>query len=234
MIEGAAAPRSIRFELRRGRAPVRTVCLFVLVAMALSTGCMTPLRQWADNGFKVGPNYRKPAAPVEIEWIDFQKDPRLKTSSPDTSAWWTVFNDPQLNRLVLAASQQNLTVRIAGTRILQAEAVRGFAAGTLFPQLRRLADIAAIKRARMWPTAHRFPISTKLTPASISRGNSISGASFAGASNRPTPPSTRRSRITTTCSSCCSRTWLRPTCRFASCRKNCGRFARTSASKGRA
>ncbi len=100
-------------------------------------GCFTSLRQWAEQGFKVGPNYRKPAAPIEIQWIDFKNDPRLKTTEPDTSAWWTVFRDPQLNGLILAASQQNLTLRTAGTRILQAQAVRGIAAGSLFPQVQQ-------------------------------------------------------------------------------------------------
>jgi NodT family efflux transporter outer membrane factor (OMF) lipoprotein len=131
------APMSDRSALVVRCASVRIIGIALLIATAFSTGCFTSLREWADNGFKVGPNYRKPAAPVEIEWIDYKKDPRLKTSSPDTSAWWTVFNDPKLDGLVSAASQQNLTLRTAGTRILQAEAVRGFAAGSLFPQLQQ-------------------------------------------------------------------------------------------------
>jgi outer membrane protein TolC len=49
----------------------------------------------------------------------------------------TVFNDPQLNGLIATASQQNLTLRIAGTRILQAQAVRGIAGGSLFPQVQQ-------------------------------------------------------------------------------------------------
>ncbi len=137
MVARDAARVSTRSDKCSARATFRAVSLVLLVTTMLSTGCMTSLRQWADNGFKVGPNYRKPAAPVEQEWIDYKKDPRLKTASPDTSAWWTVFNDPQLNDLVLAASRQNLTLRVAGTRILQAQAVRGIAAGELFPQLQQ-------------------------------------------------------------------------------------------------
>jgi NodT family efflux transporter outer membrane factor (OMF) lipoprotein len=48
-----------------------------------------------------------------------------------------VFNDPQLNGLIATASQQNLTLRIAGTRILQAQAIRGVAAGNMFPQFQQ-------------------------------------------------------------------------------------------------
>ncbi len=98
-------------------------------------GCSLP--QWYRNGFKVGPNYCKPAAAVELQWIDFQRDPRISEAPVDTSAWWTVFNDPILNELVETAAQQNLTLRVAGTRILQAQAVRGIAAGNLFPQVQQ-------------------------------------------------------------------------------------------------
>ena len=35
----------------------------------LSSGC-TSLSEWRQNGYKVGPNYCKPPAPVASEWID--------------------------------------------------------------------------------------------------------------------------------------------------------------------
>ncbi len=111
-----------------------TLATAVVVLLAAG-GCALP--QWYHNGFKVGPNYRKPAAPVESSWIDYQRDPRVSEAPADTAAWWTVFNDPKLNELMESASQQNLTLRIAGTRILQAQAVRGIAAGNLFPQLQQ-------------------------------------------------------------------------------------------------
>ena len=95
------------------------------------------LPQWYHNGFKVGPNYRKPAAPVESSWIDYQRDPRVSENPVDTSQWWTVFQDPQLDELIETASQQNLTLRVAGTRILQAQAVRGVAVSGLFPQVQQ-------------------------------------------------------------------------------------------------
>jgi len=49
-----------------------------------------------------------------------------------------VFNDPVLNRLVYTAYQQNLPLKIAGLRILEARAQRGIAAGSLFPQQQRM------------------------------------------------------------------------------------------------
>ncbi|MCI0376354.1 MAG: efflux transporter outer membrane subunit [Gemmataceae bacterium] len=104
----------------------------VFAASALASGCQ--LRQWIDNGFKVGPNYARPLAPAASEWIDY-KDPRVKSEEQDLSAWWQVFKDPALDNLVATAYDQNLSLRVAGARILAARAQRGIAAGNLFPQL---------------------------------------------------------------------------------------------------
>lgn len=48
--------------------------------------------------------------------------------------WWMVFNDPVLDSLIDSAVTQNLTLREAGFRVLQARAQLGFAQGNLFPQ----------------------------------------------------------------------------------------------------
>ena len=100
------------------------------------TGC-TSLPQWWHNGLKVGPNYFKPLAPVESQWIDYGRDSRVIAEPVNTCAWWTVFNDPTLNGLIETASVQNLTLRETGTRILQAQATRDIAAGNLFPQVQQ-------------------------------------------------------------------------------------------------
>ena len=36
--------------------------------------------------------------------------------------WWTVFNDPALDYLVASAAEENLTLKTAGCRILEARA----------------------------------------------------------------------------------------------------------------
>src|SRR5262249_31374443 len=113
-----------------------SVGLFVGVLLA-PCGC-TSLPQWVQNGFKVGPNYGKPPAAVADDWIDFKKDPKnrkLRRGEPDLAAWWCVFDDPILNELVQRAYSQNLTVRAAGYRILQARAQVGIAVGEIMPQL---------------------------------------------------------------------------------------------------
>jgi NodT family efflux transporter outer membrane factor (OMF) lipoprotein len=105
--------------------------ILLLLAVSLA-GCSTT-REWWNNGFKVGPNYLPPEAKVAQSWID-ASDPHLRGSERDNACWWTAFGDPTLDRLVAEASQQNLTLKMAGFRILEARAQRGVAVGNLFPQ----------------------------------------------------------------------------------------------------
>jgi NodT family efflux transporter outer membrane factor (OMF) lipoprotein len=104
-----------------------------LLTTALFLGGCTPWREYLHNGFKVGPNYRKPPAPVAKDWID-ASDQRVRTESDDLSKWWTVFNDPVLNDLICYAYRQNLTLRAAGMRVLEARAQLAIDTGNLLPQ----------------------------------------------------------------------------------------------------
>jgi NodT family efflux transporter outer membrane factor (OMF) lipoprotein len=123
--------RSARVPTFRRTKGAGLVAAFVLLASL--AGC-TSFREYVNNGFKVGPNYQKPPAPVASEWID-SKSQGVNTAAADLAGWWKVFNDPKLNSLVEQAYNQNLDLRTAGTRILVARAQRNIAAGNLFPQL---------------------------------------------------------------------------------------------------
>ncbi len=92
---------------------------------------MTGPRQWIRNGFKVGPNYDRPPAPVAADWIQADDPSVQKHHLQD---WWQVFKDPTLDALIVTAYQQNPTLRIAGTRVLQARAGQAIAVGNMFPQ----------------------------------------------------------------------------------------------------
>jgi NodT family efflux transporter outer membrane factor (OMF) lipoprotein len=98
----------------------------------LICGCTT-LQDYVHNGFKVGPNYGQPPVSVAKDWID-ASDQRVRKDPDDISRWWAVFNDPVLNSLIDSAYRQNLTLRQAGFRVLQARAQLGIAVGELFPQ----------------------------------------------------------------------------------------------------
>ncbi len=81
----------------------------------------------------VGPDTVQPKAPVPEKWIE-SDDARIATEPIDYTQWWEVFHDETLNELIETAYKQNLTLQIAGIRILEARAQLGIAVGELYPQ----------------------------------------------------------------------------------------------------
>ncbi len=121
-------PDFVHHPLRR---PPKWFAVFIALAISLS-GC-TSFRDYVHNGLKVGPNYHKPPALVAEHWID-AADQRVRSETDNLSIWWGVMNDPVLNQLMIDAYQQNLTLREAGFRVLEARAQLGIALGSFFPQ----------------------------------------------------------------------------------------------------
>jgi NodT family efflux transporter outer membrane factor (OMF) lipoprotein len=129
---GNDAPFCRRF-FRAARSPILRRFWFVAcLVLASASGCTT-FKEYVHNGFKVGPNYQRPTAPVASDWID-SDDQRIRKQEDDLAHWWTVLNDPALNALVADAYRQNLTLRDAGFRVLQARAMLGISIGNFFPQ----------------------------------------------------------------------------------------------------
>ena len=80
----------------------------------------------------VGPDYVRPEADGNSSWLE--SSPALQEEPAEIREWWTAFDDPVLTRLVHEAYEQNLSLRAAGLRVLQARAARGIAVGEFFPQ----------------------------------------------------------------------------------------------------
>lgn len=85
-------------------------------------------------GCAVGPRFAKPAAPISEKWIE-PEDQRLSVHAAPDSVWWRTFNDATLDSLVSLAYAQNLSLRVAGVRILEARAQLGLAVGNQYPQI---------------------------------------------------------------------------------------------------
>ncbi len=114
--------RSIRQAKVSGPIGHQAVVVYLVTVAMLVSGCA------------VGPNYFRPSAPPPPEeWIE-GKDPGLTGDLPEYGEWWKVFNDPLLNSLIEEACAQNLTLRSAGLRVLEARAQRLIAIGSFFPQ----------------------------------------------------------------------------------------------------
>jgi multidrug efflux system outer membrane protein len=99
--------------------------LGLLPIMLLSAGCV------------VGPNYRRPIVDVPGTYRGaMQQDaaPPAAESLGDQK-WWEVFQDKELQDLIHTALQQNYDVRIAATRILEAQAQLGITRADQFPTI---------------------------------------------------------------------------------------------------
>ncbi len=94
----------------------------LLLSLILVAGCA-----------KVGPDYARPAAELNQNWLEAQ-DHGIKTGSGEYRAWWQLFKDPVLDRLIETAYRKNLDLRVAGLRVLEARAQLGAAIGQLYPQ----------------------------------------------------------------------------------------------------
>lgn len=94
--------------------------------------CVTLLLLSATTplGCKVGPNYERPSASVNEQWESREG----VQEAPTASDWWASFEDPTLTRLIEEAHAQNLSLRVAGLRVIEARAARGIAVGDFFPQ----------------------------------------------------------------------------------------------------
>ena len=91
------------------------------------------MKQWWRNGWKVGPDYCRPAVPLADDWVT-GFEPEFSEGCESGEFWWHAFGDPILDQLIQVAYQQNRDLRAAGLRVLQARGQRAIAAGNLFPQ----------------------------------------------------------------------------------------------------
>ncbi len=74
-------------------------------------------------GCTVGPNYKRPNTDVPSAYRGptAEVTTSASTQSLGDQKWWEVFQDEQLQKLIRTALQQNYDVRIAATRVLEAQ-----------------------------------------------------------------------------------------------------------------
>jgi multidrug efflux system outer membrane protein len=102
------------------------------------------------SGCTVGPNYKKPTVQVPGTYRGLPPEEAGKTdaASLGDQKWWGVFQDEQLRSLIRTALQQNYDVRIAGSRILQAQAQLGITRADQYPSVSAGAGITDQHTAR--------------------------------------------------------------------------------------
>jgi len=97
------------------------------------------------QGCMVGPDFKKPVAPVAATWTE-EGNKALRSGSAEQQDWWTVFDDPTLARLVHLAYERNLSLQTAGLRVLEARAQLGLAIGEFYPQQQQVGGSLSYNR----------------------------------------------------------------------------------------
>ncbi len=106
-------------------------CSTLLLALLLG-GC-----------YNIGPKYTPPDAAIENTWIE-EDSGQLNSAQQAGARWWSeAFGDPELDRLVAMALEQNLTLRSAALRVLQAQQQLAIAIGSQFPQQQQVTGSAS-------------------------------------------------------------------------------------------
>jgi multidrug efflux system outer membrane protein len=115
-----------------------TVFVNILLVAGTAAGCT------------VGPAYKRPILTIPDA---YRGAPAPAPAAGDAGsigdqAWWEVFQDDQLRELIRTALQQNLDLRIAATRILQAQAQLGITRADQFPTVDAGASTSRSRVAR--------------------------------------------------------------------------------------
>lgn len=118
---------------------------------------LVTLGMLALAGCAVGPDFTAPSVKVADSWLEW-RGKAIRTDETGHAGWWRAFRDPTLDQLIDIASQQNLTLLAAGTRVMQARAELGVAVGELYPQQQQLAGNTIYNVA-----SHAMPASTSAT-----------------------------------------------------------------------
>jgi len=131
----------------------------LFVSMAVFTACT------------VGPNYKRPIVDVPGTYRgsiseetataalapsnEMQAAKVAPAQGPSSSfgdeKWWEVFQDPQLQKLIRIALKNNYDVRIAATRVLQAQAQLGITRADQYPSLSGGGSITSQQNPQIGP-----------------------------------------------------------------------------------
>jgi multidrug efflux system outer membrane protein len=132
---------------------LRLVLLAIIVALGALVGCT------------VGPNYKRPSVDVPgtyrgvapdasdkgYQQPEQQPAPQPAAQSLGDEKWWDVFQDPTLQGLIRTALKNNYDVRIAATRVLQAQAQLGITRADQFPSVGVGGNITSLQNPAIGP-----------------------------------------------------------------------------------
>jgi len=148
-----------RFSSRSGRSAI----LCGVAVLSVCAGCT------------VGPNYKRPAAPVPGNWEVAQpwREADPKDAIPKTT-WWTLFHDDDLNGLETNLLAANQSLRVSLATFEQARASAAVQNATLFPTLAVDPTASRERYSGTRPTGSTIPLAGAVTQSNYSLPFSVS------------------------------------------------------------
>jgi NodT family efflux transporter outer membrane factor (OMF) lipoprotein len=146
------------------------------ISRLIGTGALALAGLFLVSGCKtVGPDFEKPEVPTADTWLD-AKNEKVDTTSVAYQDWWEVFDDPALSGLINTAYQQNLSLQVAGLRVMEARAQLGIATGLKYPQSQSVGGGYAYSRSSInAPPLSNLPDNVL---QGVDRTNGVWSASF--------------------------------------------------------
>ena len=109
-------------------------------------------------GCTVGPDYKRPEVSVPLAYRAADTAPTVASAASfGDLAWWNVFEDPELQELIRTALAENYDLRVAVSRILQAQSQVTIARSQQFPT----ADVSASASYNAFVGNERPPLTAR-------------------------------------------------------------------------
>jgi outer membrane protein, multidrug efflux system len=118
--------------------------------LALSAGTISAAAL-VVSGCMVGPNYRKPSAPVPPAFAEPAAPAPAGPTAIAYGDWWKVFHDPLLDNLETQADAANKDIKIAIAHVDEASASTSIARSFLFPTVGAAPSVTRFREAQDRP-----------------------------------------------------------------------------------
>jgi NodT family efflux transporter outer membrane factor (OMF) lipoprotein len=102
-------------------------------------------------GCTVGPNYRRPTAPVPATYKETGDWKTAQPNDQNLDDWWEIFQDPQLNALEAQVNVSNQNLKAAEAQYTQARALLRYYRADLFPTVTANPSATRIKTSSNRP-----------------------------------------------------------------------------------
>jgi outer membrane protein TolC len=108
-------------------------------------------------GCEVGPNYQAPKTPEPAAFSQAETRPTTEPATTQLAEiptpqqlqrWWEMFNDPELNILIARGVKNNLDLKVAKERVIEARAQLGIANAGLFPTIDATGEYSHSRRSK--------------------------------------------------------------------------------------